>query len=322
MNNLAIKGRPPYDRLVQSSQSGLVSDIRSLALPATPIVPELPKSFEPLLLRSMPGPVRAILFDIYGTLFLSATGDIGVETDDRNVLGAGRAYARVFGTPLDASQATEIARRFRQYILESHEMSRSGGETDPEVEIRDIWRRTLTSMNLVDEPLSTAQVERFAVIFEIEANPVWPMPGAGRLLRDLRGRLPLGIVSNAQFHTELLFPAFFDKPLEALGFDRRCCAFSYREGRAKPDIRLFGPPLAALAEQGIDSSEVVYVGNDMLNDAMTARRAGCMTVLFAGDERSLRLRPNHPEAGRQRPDSVIHTLDQIAFLAGVQKESA
>jgi len=40
-------------------------------------------------------------------------------------------------------------------------------------------------------------------------------------------------------------------------------------------------------ENQTNFSKTLYVGNDMLNDIWTATEAGCRTVLFAGDQRSL-----------------------------------
>lgn len=41
---------------------------------------------------------------------------------------------------------------------------------------------------------------------------------------------------------------------------------------------------------GIESSQTLYVGNDMLNDIYPAQQLGLKTAFFAGDQRSLRKR--------------------------------
>ena len=67
-----------------------------------------------------------------------------------------------------------------------------------------------------------------------------------------------------------------------------------------------------IQQLGIDANDVVYVGNDMLNDISTARHLGLQTVLFAGDRRSLRLRK---EENRQlqtcQPDAIITKLREL-----------
>jgi putative hydrolase of the HAD superfamily len=49
----------------------------------------------------------------------------------------------------------------------------------------------------------------------------------------------------------------------------------------------------------------------MRNDIWPAAAAGCQTVLFAGDARSLRLRADDPDVAGVVPDRVIIELAQI-----------
>lgn len=230
-------------------------------------------------LRRLPG-IRAVLFDIYGTLFVSASGDIGS------------------GNPGDARFADAVRRR--------HKLARARGVDVPEVDVRRIWRSLLG-------PASAPDIERRAVEYECLTNPVWPMPGLRTVIDRLRRRgLVLGIVSNAQFFTPLLFPALAGARLAELGFDPRACAWSWRERRAKPSPRLLGRALAALRRKhGIAPREVLVIGNDLLNDILPAARAGCRTALFAGDQRSLRLRADNPCCRRLRPDVRVTSLTQL-----------
>ena len=303
-------------------EAALIQAIRARSKPTVPIVPELPGEFEELVCRPLSRSPRAILFDIYGTLFTSASGDIAATTRLAHESAIARAWAAVFGTHLDADSTRRIATVFRQTIDFAHDRARANGVSQPEVEIREIWRSTLMggSDTFSGRELSDELVEQFALLFELEANPVWPMPGATDALTCLNQKMPVGLVSNAQFYTPLLFRALLGATPEEMGIDERLVAYSYRFGSAKPDRSLFHSPLAALAEQGIDSNQVVYVGNDMLNDVATARSAGCLTVLFAGDTRSLRLRHDHSHAGTVRPDSVARSLADVTSIVLKRKE--
>lgn len=274
----------------------------------------LPSTFDSLISRPLPRRPKAVLFDIYGTLFTAASGDIST-VDQRDSTPAVATAIELSGEGhLDKEATATIANRFRSEIERDHHRSRSAGLPFPEVDVREIWRRATTGLLILDAP---GMVERFSVYYEMAANPVWPMPGAARTLSILRDRLPMGIVSNAQFYTPLLFPALLGATTDELGFRPDLVSFSYEHRIAKPDPHLFDGPLAALADQGIDSSEVVYLGNDMLNDVATAMAVGCMTILFAGDRRSLRLRENHPSVGALAPDSVVQTLEHaVAILIG------
>jgi len=295
----------------------LLRHIRELSRPASPDPPALPSRFYSLLSRPLPRKPQAVLFDIYGTLFTSASGDISTIDQRDNTPAVASALEVVGAGPLSGEATTALANRFRTEIEREHRRSRSAGMLFPEVDVRELWRRAIADLSILNAP---GMVERFAVCYEMAANPVWPMPGAAALLSRLRDRLPIGIVSNAQFFTPLLFPGLLGLTIGELGFQPDLVSFSYEQRIAKPDTHLLDRPLAALADQGIDSSQVVYVGNDMLNDVATAAATGCMTILFAGDRRSLRLRDNHAAVGSLAPDSVVQTLEHAGTIVLARKE--
>jgi putative hydrolase of the HAD superfamily len=128
----------------------------------------------------------------------------------------------------------------------------------------------------------------------------------------------LGIVSNAQFFTPTLFSALLGRDLADLGFRPRLLFYSYRFGQAKPGRFLYERSQEALAALGVAPAEVLYIGNDMLNDVRPAGEVGFRTALFAGDERSLRLRNGDRRVAGGAPDLVLTGLDQLTpcVLAG------
>jgi putative hydrolase of the HAD superfamily len=157
--------------------------------------------------------------------------------------------------------------------------------------------------------------KELALRYELAVNPVFPMPGARETLEVLRKRgLRLGLISNAQFFTPLLFRDFFDDSPEELGFDPGLLIYSFEIGEAKPSPALFAPALERLSSLGISPESCVYVGNDMLNDIYGAARSGFKTVLFAGDRRSLRLREDTPPPEKIRPDRIIRHLSDLAGI--------
>ena len=128
------------------------------------------------------------------------------------------------------------------------------------------------------------------------------MPGLKETLAAIRERgLLLGIVSNAQFYTPLLFEAFLGAPPDELGFTPDCCVWSYREREGKPSTALYEKLATALEASSIAPDQTLYVGNDVRNDIRPAQRIGFKTALFAGDQRSLRLRQDDPECAAIKP---------------------
>ena len=155
-------------------------------------------------------------------------------------------------------------------------------------------------------------VRRFALEFEFLVNPVYPMPHLNTLLQACAQiRMPLGIISNAQFYTPMLFEIFFESDLHQMGFQNDLVFFSYRYGRAKPSRYLYEQAAAGIRKRGIPPAHVLYVGNDMRNDIDPAARIGFKTALFAGDRRSLRLREEDPRLKTQAPDLIVTDLIQL-----------
>ena len=294
--------------MTDTANMELIARIKALSQPLTP----QPTGAEPVL-GALPG-IRALLFDIYGTLMISASGDIGLggERDEQRAFRA--ALAAVGLEPSPAFGDLDGSQRLKRSIEDFHAERRASGVAYPEVDIVRIWQQTLARIpGLSAQDLGEPLLRRLALDYECRVNPVWPMPGLGELLAALQGRgLALGVVSNAQFYTPLMFQAFLGSSLESLGFQPRYCAWSYRLREAKPSTRLNREALAALErEAGIQPQEVLYLGNDMLKDIWPASRVGCRTVLFAGDARSLRLREGDERCAGVQPDRVITELDQI-----------
>ncbi|MGD9151303.1 MAG: HAD hydrolase-like protein, partial [Desulfobacterales bacterium] len=125
----------------------------------------------------------------------------------------------------------------------------------------------------------------------------------------------MGLISNAQFFTPLLFEWFLGADVSTLGFSPELTILSYQKGYAKPSPILFETAASAIAAKGIASSATLVVGNDMLNDIYPAKQMGFQTALFAGDARSLRLRKDDPRCRDLSANMVLTDLVQlIAFL--------
>ena len=281
---------------------------------STPLEPR-PTGVEPRLppLRA----VRAVLFDIYGTLLVSASGDIGAADPTVRGDAFGAAMAAI-GWKFDGD-AHEGASRLRGMIEEHHARARAAGITYPEVDIVEVWRESCSIFErqgqLSDVP-SNADFRRLAIEFEVRVNPVWPMPGLTACIQDLRqeGRV-MGIISNAQFFTPLIFPAIVGGSLDQLGFAPNLRYYSYMHGHAKPGTKLFDMAARALGEANIQPHEVLYVGNDMRNDIWPAAKVGFRTALFAGDQRSLRFRDEDADRDKHgAADVMVTELEQIPAL--------
>ena len=303
-------------------------------VPLVPVPPGLPPPWK--LTALPPGPFKAVLFDLYGTLFVSAAGDTAsreAALQETALNGSvcrgavsppdppdGGLSARPPNPPTAAPAGTFPARTappeleamtayFKNAVIRSHAWAKAGGAAFPEVRVEEIWAG-------YDGPVPKGwprEKRRLALQYELAVNPVYPMPDALETITALRRRgCVLGIISNAQFFSPLLFNAFFGKTPAALGFDPRLLLWSFAEGEAKPSPRLFEKAAAGLAACGIRPGQALFVGNDMRSDVVPAAAAGFTAVLFAGDKRSLRTRGLLPEPGV--PAAVIGDLRSLGGL--------
>ena len=264
-------------------------------------------------------PPRAVLFDIYGTLIISQSGDVGSARSGGKREVFRQALSAVGIAPLRDDQADLIHDTYFAEILESHRQSREEGIDFPEVDIVSVWHRVLEKTVIHQGfPLAvTAELlARLAVEYEVRANACALMPGAARLLEHLAAKqIPRGIISNAQFYTPLLVEALLGKPPEGLGFEKDIIFWSYQERCGKPSARLFQKARETLALRGLaDLRRVVYLGNDVSKDIIPSRKEGFTSVLFAGDVRSLRWGEKDPLYSYLKPDIIITELDQLTSL--------
>lgn len=273
--------------------------IEKYAAPLEPIPTQLPPAGHPT------EPLKSILFDIYGTLFISGSGDIGVAREQPPTTAKLQRLLHAYGIHRPPKKI--LSEYYRQIDAE-HELMRSEGVDVPEVVIEDIWRQVLANDNITQP----ASVKNFAIEFEMIVNPVYPMPNLAKLLEALKSEsVKLGLISNAQFYTPYLFKCFLDADLSDLGFEQKLILFSYEIGHAKPSPVLFDKAASRLAEMNISPSATLYVGNDMLNDIYAARKCRFQTALFAGDQRSLRLREQDERCRHIKPDIVVTDLEQL-----------
>lgn len=267
--------------------------------------------------------VKAIIFDIYGTLLVSASGDI----NQAEILGSNlkkalkEAHYQFKGKDLEDNDKiiADLLARFVKLIHTHHDRQRESGIRFPEVDIRKVWEDLVEygiSENILKKSKDSDPV-KLTFVFELLSNQVWPMPHMEEVLEYLKGKgFPMGIVSNAQFYTPVMMNYFLTQKIihgnDIKYFDPELTVFSFNLLKAKPDKTIFEPVINTLEKKyGIAAGESVFIGNDMYKDIYPANATGMKTVFFAGDKRSLRLRKDMTEVKGLRPDAVITDLEQL-----------
>ena len=230
----------------------------------------------------VPKAIRAVIFDIYGTLLIAPPGGVKPDPFADPVL---RDILRNFDHDPPASPSSEL----HAAVLRHHA---AAGVQFPEIDLRVLWREILSLAPGTD---LTALVEAL----EAAWHPTRPMPGAEHFIGSLaRSGISLGLLSNAQSNT-----------LAALGgisdlFAPELTILSYQHGIAKPSPVLFQILTDRLAGRGITPDETLFVGNDPLHDILPAAAAGFQTALFTGHPDSLR-------PGECTPDLVLTKWSEL-----------
>ena len=324
---------PDFDNLFQ-----IAKDYCAELISESERVPSVPDQIDVELADL--GNARVVLWDIYGTLFATRAGDLesSLKTPEA-MLAAFLKTAGKFGFWRGVPDTEDISLWFRERYLgqiESvHQKKKGEGIPYPEVRIEEIWEQIIA---ILEENGFRAGEEqrrllpfRTALYFEIAFQQVTFYRGAVETLLKLKkSGLRQGIVSNAQFYTPLLLE-YFLREFSNKGrissfkdiFDEDLVSFSYQLGRSKPDPLIFDPVLKELDSEGIDRDEIIYVGNDMLNDVYLASSLGIKTVLFAADRNSLKKCRGDERVEKACPDAVITDYTQLPFMlsGGASTES-
>jgi putative hydrolase of the HAD superfamily len=247
-------------------------------------------------------PIQCVLFDIYGTLFISASGDISVA---KKTSPEARKLQRLVQKFNIRKRPRDLIEELFRAIETEHRRLLDDGIDYPEIQIDQIWKQILETDDL-------DSVRRFAIEYELIVNPVFPMPNLDKTLTDCREQnLTMGLISNAQFFTPLLFEWFLDSKPEDLGFHSELIFLSYQLRHAKPSLVPFEKAATEMNAMGLSTAASLYVGNDMLNDIYPAKQLGFQTALFAGDLRSLRLRTDDSRCIDLSADLVLTDLSQL-----------
>ncbi len=270
--------------------------------------------------------IKAVIFDIYGTLLISASGDINAASLSTHNLKIAFEASKIKIKSANGTNKEErlksILGIFFELLNEQHKKSKDVGVLYPEIDILKIWTKVIgeaESKNWLQFQ-SDSNIKYMTVIFEILSNRVYPMPGMKEVLEKLTQMdIPLGVVSNAQFYTTIILNYFLNGNIEEkeelIWFDPDLTVYSYKFLKAKPDHTLFIPIINNLNKKyNIKPENTLFIGNDMLNDIYPAQRVGMKTALFAGDRRSLRLREDNNLIKGIKPDFILTELNQIFKL--------
>jgi len=212
--------------------------------------------------------VRAVLFDIYGTLL--EAGPPPPDAASRWIALCRRALGGPLGPDLQ-----QFGDACKAAIAREHAAAQTVGIAFPEVYWPAIACEALPELSR----LTVAARDDFLLAHAGLTHTVRLMPDAAATLKSLAAAgLTLGIASNCQPYTlrEL------DLALTAAGlapdiFAPDLCFFSFAHGFSKPDPHVFRLLTARLRARGIAPAATLMIGDRLDNDIEPARAQGWQT---------------------------------------------
>jgi len=205
-------------------------------------------------------PRRAVLFDLYGTLI-----DIRTDEHDPAVWGGLAQYLGYLGVVIAPEQLRSQYQKRVEFQLSS------SPERHAEIDVFAVFRDIFAAYGRAK--VSREKIIGAAMLFRsLSRRQFGLFPDAAAVLRRLRERYAVGLVSDAQW-------VFTEPELALCGlrdlFEVR--VLSSRCGYKKPDTRLFAKALLAIH---VAPAHALYVGDNPSRDLVGARRAGLRCILF------------------------------------------
>jgi putative hydrolase of the HAD superfamily len=242
--------------------------------------------------------IKAIMFDIYGTL-------IDIETDERDwrVYLNLANYLSYRGLKLSADEIKGF------YFEKINEQIEKSEEKYPEIDVKKIWRDLIIEFQNPDiYKLNLEQssfLEDLVVLHRaLTLKKLKPFPGTFDTLSQLKSSFRLGIVTDAQQEYAI-------SELKIVGIHSlfNSIIISGDFGFRKPDQRLFNKCLSKL---GVSPEEALFVGNDAYRDISGGRSLGLKTCLVMSEYGSKDTKNAEPNF---RINNITQLLDKIPKLS-------
>ena len=283
-------------------------------------------------IRPIPG-IRAVLWDIYGTLLRISDGRFSLfpSEDARLQIALDKTihefnmWNSMYRKPGPPWQS--IIGIYRSTIeRQSMHASPTGDVT--EVDLVETWRALIAKLfekeYTYDEGLYgdlDELSEKVAYFFHCNLQATEARSSAVRALCDISSAgLTQGFLSDGQSFTlvQTLKALSVQGDLPPLhGLIRpQTLILSWAHGVRKPSKSLFSAAVQQLRGLGIQAQEILHVSCRLSTDLVPARAAGMKTALLVAEKSGLEVSPEVLKAPATRPDRLLTDLSQITDVVG------
>jgi len=271
--------------------------------------------------------LKAILWNVYGTLLAIPTGDLVFEHPHPIVMDVAldktvhefnmwNSMSRKPGQP-----AEYMKHLYMQELLQHKAFA--GSERYPEIHVEKIWEALLKKLFQKEYKFDAAffgslneYSKKVAYFFHASLQATSLEPEAElalKLAADLG--LQQGLLADGQYFTVLQLARALKARDATLNLDRALPTglriLSCEVKARKPSDTIFRRAVTALAAIGIKAEETLHIGSKLSRDIAPAKRAGMRTALYTGDKASLEAPQELLKDPAHRPDVMLTELGQL-----------
>jgi FMN phosphatase YigB (HAD superfamily) len=276
-------------------------------------------------------PLKAVMWNVYGTLLAIPTGELQYEAQLDFVTDAALdktiqefkmwgSMSRKPGAP--AAYMKELFKKAYDQLR----LAGAGKEKNPELLCERIWENIVGKLTGNDYKFDSGMygplpefVKKVAYFYHASIQGTGCYDGAAEALEAVSSRgIKQGLLADAQCFTVAQLTRGLKAQNERADVSRwlpgslRVLSFDHKA--KKPSETLWQAAIKSLAAQGVSPAETLHVGSSIARDIAPAKKHGFRTALFAGDKGSLQATPDQLKDAATRPDAMITELAQVAEL--------
>ncbi|MHB1426515.1 MAG: HAD family hydrolase [Gemmataceae bacterium] len=277
--------------------------------------------------------IRAVLWNVYGTLLRIAGGELWFEHPQEFVMNAAldktiQEFKMWSSMSRKPGQPADYMKHLYDSVLIEHRAVPGGTEKYPEVGSDRVWEALIKKLFQKDYKFDAGFFgslnefsRKVAYFFHASLQGTAGYDEAAAALKHIAKKgVKQGLLADGQCFTRVqlqrgLAAQDRDFALDKL-LDKDLIFLSYEIRGRKPSERLFRQAVNALNQQGLTPNQVLHVGTSITRDLTPARRLGMRTALFALDRTSLQATAEQLKDPTSRPDVLVTELSQIADVLG------
>lgn len=274
--------------------------------------------------------VRAVLWNVYGTLLAIAGGEQKFESDNELLMNVAldktiqefKMWASMSRKP---GQPAEYMREIYRKAYDEQRLT-SSAEKVPEILAERIWESITKKLFQKEYKFDAGYYgslndysKKIAYFFHASLQGTECYEGAAGTIGELHQRgITQGLLADGQCFTAAQVGRALGAQDAGIDIDFvlpvRQRFFSFETKGRKPSDTLFERAVETMGSLGYEPSELLHVGSSLPRDIAPAKKWGMRTALFAGDRQSLVATGEQLKDPQYRPDALLTELGQVTQL--------